>query len=144
MFVVDRTREHVDLLKRLRLKGWVNLTDDEKEQWTTEASKGAYNYTDLNRVESAVEKLAENLGLVLTTKTDWTLWDIPTPDEMNRYLANVAAIRDAYSGKINFPVLPSSMNELTYEMANNIEMVLFLVYSSTTFARSGEIYCGEV
>lgn len=145
LFVVDRTQEHVDLLKRLRRKGWANLTDEEKEQWASEASKGAYNYTDLNRVESAVEKLAENFGLVLTTKTDWTLWDVPTRDEMNRYLTNVIAIRDACSSDMEFPVLPSSMDELTYETANNIEMVLLLVYgSASVFARSGELYCGEV
>lgn len=145
LFVVDRTQEHVDLLKRLRRKGWVNLTDDEKEQWATEASKGAYNHTDLNRVEAAVEKLAENLELVLTTKTDWTLWDVPTQDEMSRYLSNVVAIRDACPIEMSFPTLPSSMNELTYETANNIEMVLLLVYGSTSvFARSGELYCGEV
>ena len=145
LFIVDRTQEHVDLLMRLRRKGWVNLTDDEKKQWTTEASKGAYNYTDLNRVESAVGKLAENLGLVLTTKTNWTPWDVPTQDEMSRYLGNVVAIRDACSSEMNFPTLPSSMHELTYETANNIEMVLLLVYGSTSvFARSGELYCGEV
>ena len=144
LFVVDRTQEHVDLLKRLHKKGWVNLSSEEQEQWYGEAAKGAYNYTDLNRVESWVSKLAADLGLTLTTKTDWTVWDIPTQTDMTRYLSNVAAVRDACPWEMDFPTLPESMSDLTYETANNIETVLLMVYVENSIARSGEIYSGEV
>jgi hypothetical protein len=144
VFVVDRTQEHVDLLKRLFAKDWFNLSTSEQEQWRNEAAKGAYNHTDLNRVEAAVARLAADLGLTLTTKTDWTLWDVPTQPEMVRYLNNVAAVRDACPWEMNFPSLPDSMANLSYEMANNIEMVLLMVDTKNQTARSGEIYCGEV
>lgn len=169
--ITDRTYYHVTLLNRLRKKPWSKMTASEQSAWYGEAAKGAYNYTDLNRVETAVAELAEMIGLTLTTKTDWTLWDVPVQSEMERYLGNVVALRDACPGDVVFPELPDSMNYLTHEGANNIEKVLLLVYESfshkcvlgefilgecklggttvpttTTDStiRSGEIYCGEV
>lgn len=128
--VTDRTQGHVDSLKKLRSIGWNNMTDNQKTEYLGYATKGAYNYTDLNRVESAVAELAPELGLRLETKTDWGLWDLPTQSEMERYLSNIMAIRNACPTTTVFPPLPNSMNKLTYESANNIERVLEIVYES--------------
>lgn len=127
-FITDRSQSHIDRLNRLHAKGWANMTEAEQEEWYDSAAKGAYNYSDLNRVESAVKLLATVLGLELTTKTDWGLWDIPTESDMKRYLSNVVAIRDACTSITSYPTLPSSMSGLTFKMANNIEKVLSLVY----------------
>lgn len=94
----------------------------------TEATKGAYNYSDLNRVERAVAEISDILGLGLTTKTDWGMWDIPTASEMERYLNNVAVLRERVADDASVPKLPTSMNNLTYTVANNIELVLNAVY----------------
>lgn len=156
--ITDRTQYHVSLLNMLKKKPWSSMTASEKTVWNGEAMRGAYNYTDLNRVETAVSELSEELGLNLVTKTGWTLWDIPTQTDMERYLGNVVAIRDACSDEIAFPTLPNSMSGLDYEGANNIEKVLMLAYESLGkpdipvepsepgeyTIRSGEIYCGEV
>lgn len=148
--ITDRTYAHVELLKKLNKKAYNNMTTDEKNSWVSgEAAKGAYNYTDLNRVESAVAEIADVFGLNLTTKTDWTLSDIPDQVDMERYLANVVAIRDACPGDVTFPPLPNSMNGLNYQGANNIEKVLEIAYkywldSQEKYIQSGEIYCGEV
>lgn len=160
--ITDRTQYHVSLLNILRKKPWSAMTASERTAWYGEAAKGAYNYTDLNRVETAVAELAVELGLDLVTKTDWTLWDVPTRSDMERYLGNVVAIRDACPDDIAFPPLPVSMSGLGYEGANNIEKVLALAYESLGrvpdipdvpdvpsepgeyVIRSGEIYCGEV
>lgn len=158
--ITDRTQYHVSLLNRLRKKSWSSMTASEQTAWYGEAAKGGYNYTDLNRVEEAVRELAAELGLNLVTKTNWTRWDIPVVSEMERYLGNVAAIRDACPGDVEFPTLPVSMSGLTYQGANNIEKVLLLVYeelhgtpvepdipddpTTADYIRSGEIYSGEV
>lgn len=147
--ITDRTQYHVTLLKRLQNKGWNNMTPSEKVAWRGDAAKGAYNYTDLNRVESAVAEISRLFDLGLTTKTDWGLWDIPLKTDMERYLGNVVAIRDACPGDVTFPTLPDSMSRLTYEGANNIERVLEIAYESyldycEKYIQSGEIYCGEV
>lgn len=150
--ITDRTQYHVTLLNRLRKKTWSEMTVSEKSVWYGEAAKGAYNHTDLNRVETAVAELAGMLGLALVTKTDWTVWDIPVLADMERYLSNVAAIRDACPGDVEFPTLPDSMSGLTYVGANRIEEVLSLVYRSldsgeenTDYTiRCGDVYSGEV
>ena len=144
-FITDRSQAHVTRLKRLQAIGWKNLTDSQKAEYRGYAAKGAYNYTDLNRVETAVAELAETYGLTLTTKTDWGVWDTPTQSDMERYLSNVVAIRNAYTGDRVLPELPDSMIGLTYEGANNIERVLAIAYApDDTVIRSGDIYCGEV
>ena len=144
-FVTDRTQAHIDRCKALSKIGWDNMTAAERAEWSGVASKGAYNYTDLNRVEAAVSELASLFGLTLTVKTDWGLWDNPTQSQMERYLGNVVAIRNACPGSVDFPTLPDRMNGLTYEMANNIEKTLSLAYRCVdAIPRAGELFVGEV
>lgn len=97
----------------------------------TDATKGAYNYSDLNRVERAVAEISDRAGLNLITKTNWTMWDIPTEEDMSRYLGNIATIRGLVNGA-DIPNAPTSMNNFTYEEANNIELMLSKVYQSLT------------
>ena len=99
------------------------------EVLATTATKGAYNYSDLNRVERAVAEISDRAELNLTTKRDWAMWDVPTEADMSRYLANIVAIKNRYGININ---VPSSMNNLNYEGANNIERVLSAAYDLLT------------
>lgn len=87
----------------------------------TETTKGAYNYSDLNRVERVVKEISDSEGLGLVTKNDWTMWDIPKASDMSRYLSNVKAIQEYAGTSIE---LPDTMDNLTYEYANNIEKVI--------------------
>ena len=134
-FITNRTQYQVDLVKRLNKKirsGWYKLSPSEQALWYGEAAKGAYNCSDLNRVELAVAQIALFLGLTVTVKTDWALTDIPLESDMERYLANVVAIRDHYASltdALDFPTLPDTMNGLTVEGANNIEKTLELIYN---------------
>ena len=96
----------------------------------TVATKGAYNYSDLNRVERAVAEIADLGGLSLTTKTDWTMWDIPTDADMSRYLNNIRAVRGLISNTSAIPEAPATMNNLTYTMANDIEKILLAAYTA--------------
>ena len=108
----------------------------------TPATKGAYNYSDLNRVERAVAEISRGLGLRLTTKTDWRMWDIPRSSDMERYLNNIRIIRDALSLETT---IPETINELTYSGANSIEAVLLEGYKRLKSSPCcGELFCGEV
>lgn len=118
--------------------------------------KGIYSFSDLNRVEAAVEEISAlfptlDIGLNLETKTDWELpgafsvADWPVASQMQRYLGNVLLIKNVFGISIQ---LPSSMSSLTWEGANNIERVLqkAMTRASNTiqaFRYSGEIYSGE-
>ena len=96
----------------------------------TIATKGAYNYSDLNRVERAVAEISDRAGLGLETKTNWTMWEIPTETDMNRYLGNIEVIRLRLTDGINVPETPTTMNNFSYEQANNIELILSAAYES--------------
>lgn len=143
--ITDRTEAHVLKLKELQAKGWAKLTTEEQDMWYGYAAKGGYNYTDLNRVESAVAEMSEDLELGLVTKTDWTLWDFPARADMARYLENVRKIRNAVWGGNGLPELPIRMDYLTYKEANTIETVLLETHKRVeSVPRAGEILCGEV
>lgn len=142
MLITDRTQYHVDLLNNLRKKTWAEMSASERELWNTEASKGAYNYTDLNRVEMAVGKIAELFNYPwgdYPIKTDWTPWDIPKKTDMERYLDNLQRLIDwsnwSYQqyperypqGLSYIPRIPQTMENLTYQGANNIEKALEVI-----------------
>lgn len=107
------------------------ITDRTKADVLLGNAKGGYGYEDLNRVETAVAELSTLLGLNLTTKTDWSVSSLPLAADMDRYLGNVAAIRTkaiSLGASSVFPALPSSMVNLNWTGANNIERVLELAY----------------
>lgn len=95
----------------------------------TEATKGAYNYSDLNRVERAVAEISDLAGLGLTTKTDWRMWDVPDVSEMTRYITNIKTIKTHFGIGTS---IPADMNRLDYQGANNIEIVLREAYTKAT------------
>ena len=110
--------------------------------------RGAYNYTDLNRVGAAVELLTASLrsqGFAPSTspKTDWTEADIPTETPMEIYRQNVAAIFGARLVQEPYITLPASMAGLTLDGANSIEWALVCVDAVTPVARKSDLYSGE-
>ena len=148
--ITDRTQADEDRVEELAAKGYDAMTDAEKAEWDGEMN-GAYDASDLNRVESAVAYLAELLVLlprelkeyaaskgvafdaffdvpydaaayVLDTKTDWAEPDNPTPEQMARYIKNVKALRSALDYATSD--LPGSMDNLTIDCANAIEKAL--------------------
>ena len=153
-FITNRTQGDVARRAELARKGIVNMTETELAEWLA-PSKGAYNYTDLNRVEEAVAKIGSYLialdrdGVPYPTRS-WSVSDVPNAIDMQRYIANVKAIRSALPELHHaMPQAPASMVNLTYEGANAIEEILSIAMQYVeskiqTFPFSGEIYGGEV
>lgn len=151
--ITNRTARDVARWKELHDKGWDAMTEDEQSEWMA-GMRGAYKHTDMNRVESAVQTLANRFaarGVVLpiTTKTDWTRTGWPTVADMNRYFSNVESLRVATGVNLPVPATPTTATRLNYERANEIEMILLAVErwldsSEESHYYSGEIYAGEV
>lgn len=107
----------------------------------TDATRGAYNYSDLNRVEMAVRDLSDTLGLGLVTKTDWTAWDVPNKADMERYAFNLSELRKHSTMSMSLTLVDDNFN---FEKANTIERFLSAfdgVVKSMLYC--GEPYCGE-
>lgn len=96
----------------------------------TLATKGAYNYSDLNRVERAVAEISDLAGLGLVTKTDWGMWDIPKESDMVRYLGNIQTLRQILPNDSTAPIAPTTMNNFTYNEANNVEQIILAAYET--------------
>jgi hypothetical protein len=151
--ITDRTAADVERYLTLRNKGFANLTAAEKTEWLSNM-KGAYNYTDLNRVEEAVQYLADKLRergyrVDIVDKKVWTMNSLPTMADMNRYLNNVRVIRNAFATLGTTPQVPSSIAGLTYKEANDIEQIIFDVNKlldnmMSVWFFSGDLYSGEV
>lgn len=127
----------------------MDLITDRKEN-------AVYEYSDLNRVESAVREIYEmfpELGIsdALETKTNWgfpgnfTIAEWPVESQMVRYLGNVKRLKEIFPSKI---MLPETMDSLTWTGANNIEKLLQEVFArirgiKQIYRYSGEMFAGE-
>jgi len=113
--------------------------------------KGAYNYSDLNRIETWCAYLATqlnsyNYSVNITTKTNWNMSDFPTKSELARIKNNVISLRDAFSAIAS---IPENMEKMTYQKANQIEKAIYDLNLSlygmiSSFWYSGEVNAGEV
>lgn len=130
--ITDRTQADVEYAKSFRGKEWKNLTTEQKADYLA-GLKGAYSYIDFNRVENAVEylsKVLNNSGYAnrVNVKTDWTAEDIQKASEIQRYLNNIAELKDKYYSSIEGE-LPTVDTWLTVEGANYIEALLENIYN---------------
>ena len=124
----------------------------------TNRTGGAYNHTDLNRVEQAFLYLQNKMNseygfaLNLVIKTNWTMADLAQTGAhtaMENYRQNVVKIRSAITVTAETPETPASVNKLTAKQANDIEKILqavevLLNNISAAWFYSNEIYSGEV
>lgn len=128
--ITDRTEQDVQRWEYLKSKNWENMTSSERNEWA-DGLKGSYGVTDLNRVGEAIEYIANQFrdsGYIVTlnpVKTDWTIQDKPTLQQLTDYLDNVSILKEILSGFPGTPNVPPDMKELTYEEANDIEQILF-------------------
>lgn len=146
--ITDRTQADVDRVKELKQK-WLDgtITDDEKTEWLSATMKGAYNYTDMNRVGEAVDYLANRLEgaghvMSVTPKTDWDNEDIPRKSELQKYRDEVAQVRSKISAWSTTPSVQASMSGLNYGGANDIEQVLTDIDTLLTNQIGSQPYCG--
>lgn len=128
------------------------ITDRTYSDIINETPKGFYNFTDLNRVESAVEHLAAKLTehgyfTTVTVKTDWKANDMPSLLDMSRYLSNVQKCIDCFTSAGY--ELPVTMDGINYIDANNIEKTLtdieqLINYMIAAMRYVGTFYCGHM
>lgn len=155
--ITDRTQADVNYALQLNAAGWAGMTAEQKSDWLA-GLKGAYNYTDLNRVTDAVDYIAgefQSYGYSVsvtpinithpdgTVSTVWQDSDIPTSQQLDTYLANIQALRDVISLAEGTPELPESMAVLTYVAANNIEQLLIDISTALQNIAASFLYSAQ-
>lgn len=154
--ITDRTQSDVFELQQLLSVDSYYWTAAQKNAFLA-GMKGAYNETDLNRVEGAVSYLcgllqdwpierdayaaARNVAIddifaipynpndyYLETKTTWQEGNYISSADLERYLSNVEMLTTALVAA--YPMLPSSMNNINEADANHIEEALLLLYQA--------------
>lgn len=189
--IYDRTQADVDKVFTLKNKiltsGLSALTSEELTEYMA-GMKGAYNYTDMNRVGQAVAYIAERMialpdelaayraekgvdddpiyevpydpsTVVVAAKTNWAMGDTPTQALAKAYLNNLVVLRKQLTLPTEAPVVPSTLDKLTYAVANDIEYLLYLIDRQLTevendlyskidltvaaYAYANLCYCGE-
>ena len=153
--ITNRTEQDVARWKELHDKGWVAMSAAERTEWQGEM-KGRYSYTDMNRVEDAVAELSDLfvfsgwLSEPLETM-GWSHLAIPAKEDMERYLGNIRALRNAAPVVYHeTPHVPSISQPFDYQKANDLEQILIdlkqIYHEQTTGGgyHAGEIYSGEV
>lgn len=150
--IYDRTQYDVDRVAYLAGLGWESMTPQEQAEWMT-MLKGAYNTSDLNRVGHAVDYIAKRLqgmgySVTVSPKIDWSVVDIPTPEQMEQYLDDVRTLRAAFAQLPSTPQVPDDMDRLKWQEANNIERVLLDVNAlitniMATWVQSGMVQSGQ-
>lgn len=189
--IFDRTQADVNrvftLKNKILTEGLNALSAEEKAEYMA-GMKGAYNYTDMNRVGQAVAYIANRMtslpselaayraekgvdddpiyeipydpaSVVVSAKTDWVMGDTPTQSLAKAYLNNLIVLRKQLTLPADAPAVPSSLNSLTYTVANEIEYLLWLVnqamveiesdiyekidLTADAFLYAAEVNCGE-
>lgn len=175
------------LKQKILTDGLTSLTAEEKAEYMG-GMRGAYNATDLNRVGQAVSYLADRFTdlpgeleayreekgvaddelyhvpydpstVVVSPKQNWTVADIPTNSQVQTYLNNLLVLRRQLVLPADAPMVPTSLNNLTFDTANQIEYLLWLVNAALvevendlygkidraaeSFWYAGEVNCGE-
>lgn len=153
--ITDRTLSDFLRWKELRDKGWANMTTAEREEWAA-GMKGAYKYSDLNRVGEALNHIRNRLtdagylgGNEFSMPTTWDNSHIPTKESFTSYLSAVETIRAAMSQKRTTPPTPADIGSLDFQGANDIEQILLDVDELITKMLSvryysGDLYSGEI
>lgn len=154
--VYDRTQADVDRVFTLKNKiltgGLTALSAEEKAEYLA-GMKGAYNYTDFNRLGEAIAYLVERMKEMdihdssIIPKVDWAMGDTPTQSQVSNLLSCLTKLRAKLSLPDDAPSVPNTLDNLTYQTANDMELLLWMIDRKITqatcvFAYAGEAVCG--
>lgn len=152
--ITDRNQDDVERAIELNNLGFDNWTVSEVTEFLS-GLKGAYNASDLNRVESAVsyvfERFVEN-GYdypVPVVKKTWQISEFMNSTDTARYLKNIRELRERLTVPEYTPEVPADMENFTYDKANDIERILEILDECIDWIEqsrfySGELYGGEI
>lgn len=143
-FIYDRTQADVDRVTELNRK-YVDgsITDKEKVEWTGDM-KGAFNVSDLVRIEDNMKTLSDFFRVTISESPfpEKTTQYIPQINrDYKRILDNLKKLRDAWFSLSDTPETPEQPLN-TYQKWNDIEKILYDLNYTYEGYINGQNYCG--
>lgn len=147
--VFDRTQEDVDYAIQ-KIAEWITA-DITGNPLMVHDLKGCLNVSDINRIESNVEYLSQQLASYYYTPDtnikSWTKVGTPNENDIKRILYNVRALIEGFYQQSNAPDVPVSL--VGYEDVNAVEKNLSLIkelldYMVKSFKSTGTFYSGSI
>lgn len=132
--VYDRTQADADALKQLIQRGYQSLTPMQLEEWNSIASKGAWNYTDANRVGATI-----NYMRTLLAASGLDVSDIPVAsvasnintdirnENVTQLQESIKQLQQLYETNPDIVIMTSGPN-WKYTQANQLEENLHILY----------------
>jgi len=150
--IFDRTLADVQRVSEINNKIIIStissLTPEELSEYLP-GMKGAYNYFDLNRIGEAIKFLANRFLtwdeiIPVTAKTNWN--EKPSKSDVDAMLTDIKTLSDRVN--LSYPSVPVSLDKMTYQTANTIEEILYLINQEIGNATietnyAGMFYSGE-
>ena len=125
------------------------IYDRTQEDLINETDKAYIAYTDLNRIEEAVQYLSNILNTyayrnITNNKTNWNISELRKQEDCDRIKSNYEVLKNAYAYKFDVP----DFKWESIEEANKIEEILFevdkLIFNmEKVFRYSDTFYLGE-
>ena len=136
--ITDRSASDVLLAKNLIKKGFQNMTEAEKNSFLS-GLKGAYNYSDVNRVETAIKYFVDtmlqiyeqDIQLAKELGVSWSsIYDVPynPEDYKNIVIKNDWQINDKFTKTYRTDFL----NKIVYVLSAIIDIPLDINYLTDT------------
>ena len=150
--VTNRSAADLETLRDMLASPVSDWTAEELARFNRAESRGAYNFSDLNRVSECMDYLFDvftSLGyampLYVKQSSVWTEGNTPTLSQMEQYLTNLSCLRSALQVFSTTPETPDSMVAFNFVTANNVEKILLdvnqLITSlSKVFLRAGMVW----
>lgn len=146
--IVDRTQQDVNRVVFLNNKGYENLTEEEKAEYSQNL-KGALNFDDIDRIVTDILELQDRFDITPSAtmlRSGDIILDVPTNLFFRKLFNSLRAIREqnyAYSQTPQAPSLPWN----TWQKYNDVEQILLDAYTISNqgfyqMAGSG-FYAGE-
>lgn len=122
------------------------VTDRKEADAEQRTQKGVLNARDLNRIEKNNYTIGGLTALVIPSKYDWEVGDLPRTSDYSRILDGVQKLRN-YAHRHNTPEVPEHPLN-TWQKYNAVEQIQkdcfdIFVDNKKNMIYAGEIYAGE-
>lgn len=107
----------------------------------TKTDKAYINTADLNRIENNMLYLAQLFGCSIDTK-QWSDGEFVYMADLERLKNNLQILTEAYKLTPKSPNIPT-LPYVLYSQWNDIEKIIYDIYSLFTANKEAVFYCGE-